>query len=264
MNSCMRGTRGHHSSVQYDMNRTTMNRSAAIIAPLFIYSFALAGPPFRTDDPQPVDYLHWELYVASAQQFQHSGSSATCPHIEINYGLIPNVQIHCIAPLEYVHTTGGTLYGYSDTELGLKYRFVEETETTPQIGTFPLIEIPTGNEHAQLGNGTMQAYLPVWIQKSWGGLTTYGGGGMWINPGIDQKNWIYAGWEIQYDFSSAVTFGSELYYQTAQTQNSGSSTGYTLGGTVNLQEHHHILFSVGHSMSGESLWNGYIAYQLTI
>jgi hypothetical protein len=24
-----------------------------------------AGPPFLTDDPEPVEYRHWEVYVAS-------------------------------------------------------------------------------------------------------------------------------------------------------------------------------------------------------
>ncbi len=28
-------------------------------------SEALSGPPFVTDDPQPVDYQHWEFYIAS-------------------------------------------------------------------------------------------------------------------------------------------------------------------------------------------------------
>jgi len=26
---------------------------------------AVAGPPFVTDDPEPVDYRHWEFYIAS-------------------------------------------------------------------------------------------------------------------------------------------------------------------------------------------------------
>ena len=27
---------------------------------------AFAGPPFLTDDPEPVDYRHWEAYLFSA------------------------------------------------------------------------------------------------------------------------------------------------------------------------------------------------------
>jgi hypothetical protein len=225
---------------------------------------ALAGPPFKTDDPQPVDYLHWEFYIASAQQFMRHETDATCPHIEINYGAISNMQIHLVAPLGYVHTNEGTHYGYSDTEIGIKYRLIDETETIPQIGFFPLVEIPTGDEKKQLGNGKIQAYLPVWIQKSWGKLTTYGGGGVWYNPGPERKNWAFAGWELQYDFSQLVTLGSEIYYQTAETQDSESKGGFNLGGFINLNEYHHILFSLGSSVSGPEAITGYIGYQLMI
>ncbi len=161
---------------------------------------ALAGPPFRTDDPQPVDYQHWEFYVASMQQIDNDQTSATLPHFEINYGVVPDVQLHLVAPLGYVHDADATHYGYSDTEFGIKYRFVEETETAPQIGIFPLVELPTGDENKQLGTGKVQAYIPIWIQKSWGNWTTYGGGGFWYNPVPDQKNWIFTGWELQYRF----------------------------------------------------------------
>jgi hypothetical protein len=250
--------------------KTTSRRFWNCIAPgiiifsLLISGSASAGPPFRTDDPQPVEHFHWEFYVASAQQFLRQETNATYPHIEINYGPISNVQIHFVAPLAYVHTIEGTHYGYSDTEIGIKFRAVEETEETPQIGFFPLIEIPTGDESKQLGTGNMQAYLPVWIQKSWGGLTTYGGGGIWYNPGSDQKNWAFIGWEAQYDFSKIVTLGSEIYYQTAQTQTSRSSAGFNVGGFINLTEEHHILFSIGHNLSGNNAISGYIGYQLTI
>jgi hypothetical protein len=231
---------------------------------LMIPAFTLAGPPFKTDDPQTVDYLHWEFYLASAQQFLRHETDATYPHIEINYGVIPNIQVHLVAPLGYVHTSEGTHYGYSDTEIGVKYRIIEETETTPQLGFFPLIEIPTGNESKQLGNGQTQIYLPVWIQKSWGSFTTYGGGGIWYNPGSGHRNWAFAGWEIQYEFSKVITLGSEIYYQTADALDSNSSAGFTIGGFINLTEVHHILISLGHNLLGETTYTGYVGYQLTI
>jgi len=248
------------------MFRRTYGQAIPRICILFLMmsTTTTAGPPFKTDDPQPVDYLHWEFYIASAQQFMRHESDVTCPHIEINYGMISNVQVHIVAPLGYVRTSEGTHYGYSDTEIGMKYRFIEETEMVPQIGTFPLIEIPTGNEHEQLGNGTIQAYIPLWIQKSWGKLTTYGGGGFWYNPGLDRKNWMFAGWELQYDFSEIITIGSEIYYQTAETQSSESTAGFNFGGIVNITDRHHILFSLGHNLSGETVMTGYIGYQLTM
>lgn len=231
---------------------------------LFNAAESLAGPPFRTDDPQPVDYLHWEFYLASMQQFGHRETDATLPHFEMNYGVVPNVQLHLVAPLGYVHTDGGTHYGYADTELGVKYRFVDETEDVPQVGIFPLIEIPTGDETRELGSGEIQAYVPVWLQKSLGKLTTYGGGGLWYNPGVGQKNWLFVGWEAQYDLSEAVTLGGEVFYQTADSQESEPSDGFSFGGFLNLNEQSHILFSLGRNISGSLAISGYIGYQLTI
>ena len=49
------------------------------------------GPPFLTDDPEPVDYQNWEFYIASMHTQTADGWSGTAPHIEINYGVITNV-----------------------------------------------------------------------------------------------------------------------------------------------------------------------------
>jgi hypothetical protein len=223
-----------------------------------------AGPPFKTDDPQPVDYLHWEFYVASEQQFARQATEATCPHFEVNYGVVPNMQLHLVAPLGYAHSDAGTHYGYSDTELGVKYRFVEETETAPQVGVFPMVEIPTGDKNKQLGSGEVQVYIPVWLQKRWGNLTTYGGAGYWYNPGPQQRNWVFAGWELQYDFSKMLTLGGEAYYHTADAQDSDAGGEFNIGGFINLSENNHILFSLGRSVSGAATITGYIGYQLTI
>jgi hypothetical protein len=226
-------------------------------------SVTFAGPPFTTDDPQPVEYLHWEFYISSIQQFQHSETDATLPHIEINYGVIPDVQFHVILPMEYVRGDGDVHYGFSNTELGIKYRFVQETEDMPQIGTFPIVELPTANQNIQ-SNTQVQIYLPLWIQKSWGKITTYGGGGYWYNPGEQNKNWIFTGWEIQYDVSDVATLGGELFYHTADSQDSESDAGENIGGIINFTSNHHLLFSFGHNFVHQSVLSGYIGYQLTI
>lgn len=223
-----------------------------------------SGPPFNTDDPEPVDYLHWEFYLSSIMQFQKYESDATLPHIEINYGAIPNLQIHLLAPMGYVHNIKGTEYGFGNTEFGIKYRFAQETDNAPQIGVFPLVEIPTGNKNIGLGNGNVQIYLPIWFQKSWEKFTTYGGVGYWINPGEGNRNWIFTGWEAQYDFSDTFTLGGEIYYHSADSQESKSAGGFSIGGFINLTESNHILFSYGHSVSGQNLSTGYLGYQLTI
>jgi hypothetical protein len=39
---------------------------------------------------------------------------------------------------------------------------------------------------------------------------------------------------------------------------------FNLGFVLDLTEHHHLLFSAGRSVVGDSLFQGYAAYQLTL
>jgi hypothetical protein len=225
---------------------------------------ALAGPPFLTDDPEPVEYRHWEVYLASQYKHERDQNSATLPHIEINYGLIPEVQIHLIAPLQYVKQEGkSSQYGYGDTELGVKFRFLKETNILPQAGIFPLVELPTGDSDRGLGNGRAQYFFPLWLQKSWGPWTTYGGGGYWVNPGEGNRDWWQFGWLVQREINKILTLGAEIYYKTANKEDGDASKGYNIGAIINLTDNHHILISGGQDVSGPSYCSFYFAYQFT-
>lgn len=230
-----------------------------ILAPL-----GYAGPPFNTDDPEPVDFRHWEYYIASINTIQHNEWLGTAPHVEVNYGLVPNVQVHLLLPMNYSYIRReGTNFGYGYTELGMKYRFVQESDDRPQVGVFPIVEVPT-IKNQQFSNGRTQVYIPLWIQKSWSRLTTYGGVGYWINPGVGNKNWLFAGWEVQYDFSPVVTLGGELYYHTANAVDGQSSTAFNIGGSINYSSTTHFIFSVGHSLINDSFTSCYLGLLWTI
>jgi hypothetical protein len=231
---------------------------------LLKYQATFAGPPFNTDDPQPVDFKHWEYYISSMNTFQPRTWTGTSPHFEVNYGLLPNVQVHLLLPVNYNYVRNeGTNFGYAYTEFGLKYRFIQESENTPQIGIFPIIEIPT-LKNDEFSNGKAQIYLPLWMQKTWGKLTTYGGIGYWINPGTDSKNWLFSGWEVQYDFTAVFSFGGELYYHTANTIDSKPLTGFNLGGFINFTGKFHFIYSVGHSLTNDSYTSSYVGLLWTI
>ena len=76
---------------------------------------AFAGPPYITDDPEPVEYQHWEVYLASIFGKQPDAWTSTAPHVEVNYGVVPDVQLHTILPLTlYVPANGASSYGYGD------------------------------------------------------------------------------------------------------------------------------------------------------
>ena len=225
---------------------------------------AWAGPPFLTDDPEAVGYRHWEVYVASQMVKNKGGLSGTAPHFEVDYGLLSNVDLHAILPLVYSNPDeGATHYGFGDIEIGVNYRFVQESDHLPMVATFPLVGMPTGNHSKGLGAGHVRAFFPLWLQKSWGPWTTYGGGGYLINPGSENRNYWYAGGVLQRDLSEKVTLGGELFYTTPKAVGEGSRTGFNVGGLFNFSEEHHLLFSAGHDIHGPDRFLMYIGYQLT-
>ena len=227
-----------------------------------------AGPPFVTDDPEPVEYQHWEFYLASQDVKTAEGWTGTAPHVELNYGVIPNVQLHLIAPLAYnAPSAAGTHYGYGDTELGVKFRFIQETEHLPQVGVFPLLEVPSGSQREGLGSGHVQAFLPVWLQKSWGKeesqWTVYGGGGYGLNSGAGNENWGFGGVVVQKQVRKNVLLGAEIYHRTTMVTGGRDDTAFNIGTVIDFSDNHHLLLSAGRSIDGPTDFQVYVAYQFT-
>jgi hypothetical protein len=218
-----------------------------------------------TDDPEPAEYRHWEFYLATQNLFSSGGAwEGTAPMVEVNYGVLPDVHIHLIAPLAYNHAIGEpTRYGYGDTEIGVKWRFVQEGDWVPMIATFPLVLLPTGNSSNGLGSGTTRVYLNLWLQKSFGPWTTYGGGGYWVNPGDGNLDYWFLGWQGQRRLGEVVTVGAEIFYTSASEVGGSGETRFNVGLVADISELHHLLFSAGTRFGTPLGGQFYVAYQLT-
>jgi len=224
---------------------------------------AFAGPPFMTDDPEPVDLGHWEVYGFSAGRHVRGGTSGTLTGVEVNYGAAPNLQLHVIVPQAYDSPSGGpTVAGLGDIELGAKYRFFDPgaDDWWPQIGTFPLVEVSTGNAHRGLGAGYVREFFPVWIQKNFGKWTTYGGAGYWNNPGPGNRNYWFMGWLLQRQITEHLALGTEVFHQTADTVAGVYITGFDVGGIYDFTDRYHLLFSAGRGLHDPSITNEFSYY----
>jgi len=225
---------------------------------------AFAGPPFQTDDPEPVDLHHYEFYTFST--FDRGGGATTGqgPAFEFNVGAAPNLQLHVVVPVAWSRPDAGpTELGAGDIELGVKYRFVEEKGGRPQVGMFPMLEVPSGDAGRGLGNGGVWARLPLWIQKSWGPWTTYGGAGYTINRAAGMQDSGFAGWLAQRQLGKRLILGGEIYYQGAQQVGARQSTFLDGGGYLTLHGNLSLLFMGGHSVAGDRHTVGYLGLYYT-
>ena len=217
-----------------------------------------AGPPFLTDDPEPVDLHHWEFYLfGTGDHTSVNDYAINGPAVELNYGVLPDTQLHLVLPMTTAGADGApTQVGLGDTEFGIKFRFLHETNDWPQIGIFPMAEFPTGDADRGLGNGQTWFRLPVWIQKSWDTWTTYGGAGGALNFAPGRRSYPFGGWLVQRDFGKHLTLGGEIFAQGQDTADDNGFAALNLGGYCNLTDHFSLLFSAGHSIVGDNhfLW----------
>jgi hypothetical protein len=211
----------------------------------------LAGPPFLTDDPEPVEYQHWETYLFAATEPEGSGYLINGPAAEINYGALPDTQLSVTLPLTTVGGGAPAASGLGDTLLGVKYRFWHETNGWPQIAVYPQVTLPTGDAHLGLGNDRPWYQLPLWLQKSWGPWTTCGGGGLAWNSAPGQRDYPFGGWLLQRDLGEHLMLGGELFVQGRDLDSDQGFAALNFGGSYKINEHFSLPFSVGRSVAGD-------------
>ena len=232
---------------------------------IFLLRFSLeAGPPFVTDDPEPVEYKHWEVYFSSQLYHDDYGWTGTAPQSEINYGAAPNLQLHIMFSNDFTaSSSSSSAVGFGDVELGVKYRFIQQTRLLPDVAFYPQVEIPTASRNRGLGDGYTQGFLPVWTEKDFGKWTMNAGAGYYINPGRDNLNWWFMGAMLQRKITDQVAVGAEVFHQTVQVKGGRSVTCVNPGLIWDLNTLEHLLLSVGHTVQGSRGWQAYLGVQFT-
>jgi hypothetical protein len=223
-----------------------------LIAGVLILGFgsalARAGPPFLTDDPEPVDFHHWEAYFFSSYDATRIGKASQGPAYEMNWGPVPDVQLHLVIPgTASVPAQGPAAFGMGDTEVGVKYRFIHETAHRP--------------------DGSTWYRLPLWVQKSFGPWTSYGGAGEVLNRALDTNNYTFGGWLLQRDIGKRWTLGGEVFAHGAEgaaTLSTHASTLADFGGYYYIHKPgFQVLFMAGHSVAGQAETVAYLGLYWT-
>ncbi|MBC6981366.1 transporter [Caulobacter sp. 17J80-11] len=208
---------------------------------------ALAGPPFKTDDPIPTDTGHWELYgpliEASGTRSAFEGSAG----VEINYGAAPNVQLTLGVPAAFAHDETGTSWGRGDLELSAKYRFYNDEASGFSAAVFPGLTLPTAS--GDLGSPNATVFLPVWAQKDAGPWSVFGGGGYTINPGRENRDYWSGGIAVSREVSERLLLGAEIDRQGADTVGGRATTELGVDMIVQLEGPFRLLASAGPSFT---------------
>jgi len=227
---------------------------------------AHAGPPFLTDDPEPVERRHTEVNLALQATRAASGSSGTVG-ADVNYGCAKETQCHFAVPGAYSHAPGAALQaGLGDIELGVKYRFLNHEDSGFMAAVYPTLYLPTGNASRGLGSGRAQLLLPVWVQKTSGPWTWDAGAGHLSDPSAGARNSWFFGLLGSRSFGDALRIGAELVHRTPVAEGAPATTGFNVGAIVRLARSRNLLVSSGRGLQGASENRGsvYVGYQVEL
>jgi len=205
---------------------------------------ALAGPPYVTDDPQPTDNGHFEIYAFTAGTKTEDVLSGQ-GGIDFNYGGAADLQLTMVLPLAYdAPSRGPSVAGVGDIEFAAKYRFLHQEDFGVDVAFFPRLFLPT-NSNSALGNKHVALFLPFFVQKDWGDWSIFGGGGCTLNRGGNSEDFCQMGVVLNRRIVSQLQVGLELYRQTPDERGARQATGFDVGAIYDLSENLHFLASAG-------------------
>jgi hypothetical protein len=216
---------------------------------------AWAGPPYLTDDPEPTDTGHWELYTPQFQSAGRGAEFAGSFGAEINYGPLRDVQLTVDLLMVFAHDGARWYRGVGDLAASVKYRFYNNERAGLQIAVFPGVTLPTATNG--LGEGRVTALLPVWAQKDIGPWSVFGGGGYAINPGVGNRNFWKGGAAMTHDFGR-ISCGVELFHQGPDAVGATAETNLGAGAILHISRPASFLVSAGPSWSDHR--SGYHVY----
>ncbi|MBV8745222.1 MAG: hypothetical protein JO134_09295 [Xanthobacteraceae bacterium] len=199
----------------------------------------MAGPPYLSDDPEPTDYKHFEIYTFSNGTVTQDGTNGEAG-IDFNYGGAPNLQLTAVVPAGYVFPTAGApVAGLGQVELAAKYRFLTQDVAGVDVAIFPRVFLPSAS--SAVGERHAALLVPFWLEKDWDKWSAFGGGGCERNQGGLSQNFCEMGAVLARQVTPKLQLGLEIFHQTPDTIGGRPTTSLGIGVRYDLNDNVHLL-----------------------
>jgi hypothetical protein len=128
------------------------------------------GPPLITDDTGTPGNNKWEINIAITSEILHPGQRQfEMPLVDINYGIGENLELSYEVPLLVsANRQEATLSGLGDSEVGTKWRFLDENKAGLSASIYPQFTFnnPTSSVRRGLVAKGQEFFLPLELQKA--------------------------------------------------------------------------------------------------
>jgi len=224
-----------------------------------------AGPPLLTDDPGTPGDGHWEINLAFTVVNRRSQILFEAPLLDINYGLGERIQLKYEVPWVFLHEEGtGTQNGLGNSEIGIKYRFLDQTQHGVSLSVYPQVSFnnPTSSDERGLVDPGTELLLPFQIARAFGPVElNLELGYAFIEHSEDE--WIY-GLAAAWPLIECFELVGEIHGAATRDFTEDGMV-FNLGGVIEIYRNFNLLFSAGRSFrkpsDAESQLLGYAGVQ---
>jgi hypothetical protein len=222
---------------------------------------AQGGPPLITEDPGTPGDGRWEINLAFTVEKLRTETLFEAPLLDINYGLGERIQLKYEIPWVFRDEDGdGTKSGLGNSEIGVKYRFLDEERHGVSMSIYPQFSFnnPTSSEERGLVDPGTELVLPLQVARRLGPVElSLELGYSLIERGADE--WIYglaAAWPI----AERIELLGEVHGVARRDFDEGVLV-FNLGGVLEVHENVNLLLSAGRSFRESSTTEpGLLAY----
>ena len=228
---------------------------------------AQAGPPLLTDDPETPGNRHWEINLAMTLSQTPESRLFGIPLLDVNYGLGERLQLKAEVPwlvLQDRHG-GATRSGFGSTNLGVKWRFIDQEKRGFAMSTYPQVEFRTSASSVKKGliEGGAELRLPVEISREFGKTALVSELAYQIVQ-REHDEWIY-GFAVEHKISKRLEVLGELHGES-QRGLAANEVIFNMGGRYEMTPRYTLLFSsgrtFGHASAERPSWIAYTGLQL--
>jgi len=229
---------------------------------------AQGGPPLITEDPGTPGDGRWELNLAFTVEKLESETRYEAPLLDVNYGLGDRIQLKCEVPWLFLDEEGDdTKSGLGDSEIGVKYRFLDEAANGVSMSVYPQLgfDNPTSSDERGLVDHGAELALPIQIARGAGPLELSLELGAVIVEHGDEE-WLY-GLAAAWPLAERLELLGEVH-GVATTDFDEDILVFNLGAALDLNENASLLISAGRSFRESSATEpellGYLGLQIRL
>lgn len=228
-------------------------------------SHVVAGPPLITDDPDTPGDGNWEINLAFTLEQTCDERIYEAPLIDINYGVGERTQLKFEVPWVVLDDrNNGAKDGLGNSEVGVKYRFLDEDRHGLSVSIYPQLEFnnPTSSDERGLVDPGVHFKLPVQLARQVGSINLYAEVGYELVE-ADEDEWLY-GIAVGYPVNDRLELLAEVA-GSADRNFDDDELVFNLGATIGINDNLNLLLSAGRSFressSGEPELLGYFGLQ---